>query len=224
MNRSFLNRSFLNRSILNRSIMNSKASVVVVDDDPAVRDALTLMLEEQGYRVETFDSAEAFLACRAAAPRDCAIIDIRMPGMDGLALRDELSKHSPALPVIFLTGHGDIPMSVRAIKSGAIDFLTKPITVEALLEAVRAALLESARLKLQVKLNQSASESVQSLTQREREIIALVVRGFANKEIARELGISHRTVEQHRACAMKKMGTERLVDLIRVAEKSGLRG
>jgi FixJ family two-component response regulator len=203
--------------------MSRHANIVLVDDDPAVRDALTLMLEEQAYMVETYANAEAFLAARRHGPRDCAIIDVRMPGMDGMALRQEILKRSPALPVIFLTGHGDIPMSVRAIKDGAVDFLTKPVTVEVLLKAVKAALLEGARLKLHFDLNQTAMEGVQSLTQREREIVTLVVQGLANKEIARRLGISHRTVEQHRARAMKKLGTETLVDLVQVAGRTGLR-
>jgi FixJ family two-component response regulator len=202
--------------------MNAIATVFVIDDDPAVRDSLTLMLEEQEYAVRTFDSAEAFLALCPRLARACAIIDMRMPGMDGLQLQSELGRRGLALPVIFLTGHGEIPMSVRAMKAGAVDFLTKPVTVEALLKAVRAALLESERLKLRIDVNQTALAGVQSLTQREREIMAMVVQGLANKEIARRLGISHRTVEQHRGCVMKKMGADSLVDLVRLAEQSGL--
>jgi FixJ family two-component response regulator len=202
--------------------MTGKATVVVVDDDPAVRDALTLMLEEQDYAVTTFASAETFLASCPPVTRGCAIIDVRMPGMDGMQLRDELLKRHIALPVIFLTGHGDIPLSVRAIKAGAVDFLTKPVTVETLLRVVQAALLENERLKMRSDVKRTAMASAQSLTQREREIMTMVVQGLANKEIARQLGISHRTVEQHRATAMRKMGAGSLVDLIRAAEQSGL--
>jgi FixJ family two-component response regulator len=204
--------------------MKGKATVVLVDDDPAVRDSLAFLLNEQQYEVQAFDSAEAFLASQPPGPRSCAIIDIRMPGMDGMQLRDEISKRSLTLPIIFLTGHGDIPMSVRAIKSGAVDFLTKPVTVEALLRAVHAALLECERLRSLSDVSESALGRVQSLTQREREIMGMVVQGLANKEIARRLGISHRTVEQHRACVMKKMGAETLVELVWMAEQSGPRG
>ena len=198
-------------------------TVLVVDDDPAVRDSLTLLLEQEDLTVETFDSAEAFLAMCPPVPGCCAIFDINMPGMSGLQLQEELSKRGIALPVIFLTGHGDIPLSVRAIKAGAVDFLTKPATGAALLESVKAALLEGDRLSRQVEANQTAAARVGSLTDREREVMVLAVEGLPNKEIARRLGISHRTVEIHKARIMHKTGVDSLLDLVRIAEACGMR-
>ena len=203
--------------------MSAKATVFVVDDDPAVRDSLTLLLEEEDYSVASFASAEAFLANCPTVRRSCAIVDIRMPGMDGMQMQAELSKRGILLPVIFLTGHGDIPMSVRAVKAGAADFLTKPVTAAALLESVHAALLESARLDSRAEASHTAAECVATLTEREREVMALAVEGLHNKEIARHLGISHRTVEIHKARIMHKTGANTLLDLARIAEASGFR-
>lgn len=203
--------------------MKRKSKVFVVDDDPAVRDSLTLLLEHEDFTVETFDSAEAFLAANRSAPYSCAIVDIRMPGMDGIQLQTELARRSSLLPVIFLTGHGDIPLSVRAIKAGAVDFLTKPVTGSALLASVLAALRESEKLNLQAKANHTASECIANLTDRERDVMILAVEGMSNKEIARHLGISHRTVEIHKARIMHKTGATTLLDLARIAKASGLR-
>ena len=202
--------------------MNAKATVFVVDDDPAVRDSLTLLLEEEDLAIKSFASAEAFLAEPAEVRHSCAIVDIRMPGMDGMQLQAELARRGVLLPIIFLTGHGDIPLSVRAVKAGAVDFLTKPVTAKALLESVHAALLESARLASQAEANQTAMECLASLTERERQVMALAVEGLHNKEIARHLGISHRTVEIHKARIMHKTGANTLLDLARIAEASGL--
>ncbi len=203
--------------------MNGSTTVFVVDDDSAVRDALTLLLEQDDITVETFASAEDFLAgCRPVA-RSCAIVDIRMPGMDGMQLQAELTRRSVLLPVIFLTGHGDIPLSVRAIKAGAVDFLTKPVTAAALRESVQAALLESARLSTRAETHQTAAERVATLTEREKEVMALAVEGLPNKEIARRLGISHRTVEIYKMRLMRKTGANNLLDLARIAEAGGLR-
>jgi FixJ family two-component response regulator len=203
--------------------MNGKATVFVVDDDPPVRDSLTLLLEQEDFLVETFDSAEDFLETGRSMPQSCVIVDIRMPGMDGMQMQTELSKRGILLPIIFLTGHGDIPLSVRAIKAGAVDFLTKPVTGTALLESVQAALRESERLNLQAETNQTAAARIATLTGREREVMALAVDGLPNKEIARRLGISHRTVEIHKARIMHKTGADTLLDLARIAEASGLR-
>jgi len=203
--------------------MSETATVFVVDDDPAVRDSLTLLLEGESFAVETFDSAEAFLAASRSAPRSCAVVDVRMPGMDGMRLQAELSRRGIALPMIFLTGHGDIPMSVRAMKAGAVDFLIKPVTGIALLASVQAALLESDRLNSRAEVNQTALARVRCLTQREREVMVLAAGGLGNKEIARRLKISHRTVEIHRARVMHKIGAETLLDLAHIAQVSGLR-
>ena len=194
----------------------------VIDDDPAVRDSLTLLLEQEELIVETFASAESFLAARSPVRGNCAIVDIRMSGMDGMHLQTELSRRGIPLPVIILTGHGDIPLSVRAIKAGAVDFLTKPVTGAALVESVRAALAESARLSSQVEATLSAATRLASLTERERDVMVLAIQGLANKEIARRLDISHRTVEVHKARIMQKTGAETLVDLAKIAEAGGL--
>lgn len=202
--------------------MSNNATIFVVDDDPAVRDSLTLLLEGEDYAVETFDSAEAFLAvCRSVA-RGCAIVDVRMPAMDGIRLQAELSRRGVALPVVFLSGHGDIPMSVRAMKAGAVDFLIKPVTGSAVLDSVQAALLASDRLNARAVASQTASARAARLTLREREVMALVVKGLPNKEIARQLHISHRTVEIHKARIMRKTGAETLIDLVRLAEQADL--
>lgn len=198
-------------------------TVYVVDDDPAVRDSLTLLLEQEDITVVTFASANAFLdAIDQTRPRCCAIIDIRMPGLDGLQLHTEITRRNILLPVIFLTGHGDIPMSVRAIKSGAMDFLSKPVTSHALLESVHVALLESEQIFSHIKANQSARLSLDNLTDRERDVLALAITGLSNKEIARRLDISHRTVEIHRAHIMHKTGASTLIDLVRIAEAGSL--
>ncbi len=203
--------------------MNDKATVFVVDDEPPIRDSLTLLLEQDGFAVDTYSSAEKFLAACRPLPQSCAIIDIRMPGMDGLQLQAELSRRGVLLPIIFLTGHGDIPMSVRAIKAGAVDFLTKPVTGSGLVKSVRAALRESERLYRQADESNSAMACVASLTEREREVMTLAVEGLHNKEIARSLGISHRTVEIHKTRIMHKTGANTLLDLARIAEACGLR-
>jgi FixJ family two-component response regulator len=202
--------------------MTANATVFVVDDDAAVRDSLTLLLEQENFVVEAFDSAETFLATCRPTRRSCAIVDIRMPGMDGMELQSELSKRGVALPVIFLTGYGDIPMSVRSIKKGAVDFLTKPVTGSALMQSVQAALLESDRLNSRSEVAQNAAARIASLTERERGVMALAVEGLPNKEIARRLGISHRTVEIHKARIMQKTGADTLLDLARVADAGGL--
>lgn len=203
--------------------MKTKATVFVVDDDPAVRDSLTLLLEEEDIVVESFASAEAFLANLPRARHSCAIVDLRMPGIDGMQMQAELSKRGVLLPVIFLTGHGDIPLSVRAVKAGAVDFLTKPVTAKALLESVQAALVDSARLHTQAEAIQTAAERLATLTERERQVMALAVEGLHNKEIARDLGISYRTVEIHKARIMHKTGANTLLDLARIAETGGFR-
>jgi FixJ family two-component response regulator len=197
------------------------ATVFIVDDDPAVRDSLTLMIEQEDIAVEAFESAETFLAACQTKRCGCAIIDIRMPGMDGMQLQQALSEHGILLPVIFLTGHGNIPMSVRAIKAGAVDFLTKPVTREKLMECVRSAMQAGERMFIQLANNQEAMSRLANLTEREREVMVLAVAGHPNKEIARRMGISHRTVEIHKSKIMSKTGAANLLDLARIAQESG---
>lgn len=197
------------------------ATVFIVDDDPAVRDSLTLMIEQEDIAVEAFENAETFLTACQTKRRGCAIIDIRMPGMDGMQLQEALSEHGILLPIIFLTGHGNIPMSVRAIKAGAVDFLTKPVTREKLMECIRSAIQAGERIFAQLANNQEAMSRLANLTEREREVMALAVNGHPNKEIARRMGISHRTVEIHKSKIMSKTGAANLLDLARIAKEGG---
>lgn len=200
----------------------SNATVFIVDDDPAIRDSLTLMIGQENITVISFESAEAFLAACQPECLGCAIIDIRMPVMDGMQLQDELNRRKIRLPIIFLTGHGDIPMSVVAIKAGALDFLTKPVTRDKLMASVRSAILESERILSDKASHQGAASRLAELTDREREVMLLAIQGKANKEIARQLGISHRTVEIHKSKIMQKTGAINLLDLSHIAHEGDL--
>ncbi|MDI1362277.1 response regulator [Methylotenera sp.] len=202
--------------------MNTEATIFIIDDDPAIRDSLTLMVVQEGFTVSTFESAESFLESFQAERFGCAIVDLRMSGMDGMQLQEMLTKHHIQLPIIFLTGHGDIPMSVRAIRAGAIDFLTKPVTREKLMTSVRFALIESERILTERANLQSVQSHLAELTERERDVMALAVQGHSNKEIARQLGISHRTVEIHKSKVMHKTGATNLLDLARIAHEGDL--
>jgi len=200
--------------------MSGNATVFVVDDDSAVRDSLSLMLEQEGIAVESFENAETFLTACRQEPHSCAIVDLYMPGLDGMQLQAELSRRGILLPIIFLTGHGDVPLSVRAMKAGAVDFLCKPISGAVLLASVQEALAESERLGLRAEQSGTASALVASLTKREHDVLLLAVEGLSNREIARQLGISYRTVEVYKAGVMHKTGAASLVDLVRLVEDS----
>ena len=201
-------------------MMNSE-TVFIIDDDASVRDSLSLLFEQEEITVKVFESAASFLAAvDQTEPRCCAIIDIRMPDMDGMALHAELIRRGILLPIVFLTGHGDIPMSVRAIKAGAVDFLTKPVTSNDLLNSVHGALLESERIYAQHKANDEAQACLRILTEREHEVMLLVIEGLTNKEIGRHLGISYRTVEIHRSHVMQKTGAGSVLDLARIAAEA----
>lgn len=198
--------------------------VFIVDDDAAVRDSLTLMIEQVGIRVQSFDNAMTFLNAYRPDFFGCVIIDVRMPGMNGLQLQEELTWREIVLPVIFLTGHGDIPMSVMAMKAGAVDFLTKPIIREKLLMCVRTAFAEGKSKVNDIAQNRKAlSFSLAKLTVREREVTLLAVKGYSNKKIGSHLGISHRTVEIYKSKIMRKTGALNLLDLARITREGGLR-
>ena len=197
-------------------------TVFIIDDDAAIRDAMALMLKQEGIAVKTFDSGAAFLASDEHGGIGCAIIDVRMPEMDGLALQQIMIAREMLIPIIFLSGHGDIPLSVKAIKAGAVDFLTKPVTRDKLLAAVQSAMMASEKIAVEQANQLQAKSRLATLTERECEVTALAVVGYSNKEIARRLGISHRTVEIHKSKIMHKTGATNLLDLARAAHDGGL--
>ena len=199
-----------------------KGTIFLVEDDAAVRTALTRLLEGEGLRVKACASAEEFLAKCPRRPSGCLLLDLRLPGKNGLDLQEELTLSGIRLPVVFLSGHGDVPASVRALKSGALDFLVKPAPADTLLHAVRKALDRDAERRRRDAAEKAAHARVAQLTPREREVMALTVAGHPNKEIARRLGISHRTVEVHRAHMLHKLGTKSLLELSRLASVCGL--
>ena len=203
--------------------MPTAPTVFLVDDDPAIRDALSLFLEAEGLRCEAFDSAGSFLdRCDPQRP-GCLVLDVRMPGMSGLDLQAALVDRAIRLPIIFLSGHGDVPMSVRAMRAGAVDFMEKPCDETALLERIREA-IERDRLHREALARQeNARRRVAQLTPREREVMLAVVAGRSNKQIAKDLQLSHRTVEVHRARLMEKTRVRSLTELIELAVSAGLR-
>ncbi|MAL96980.1 response regulator FixJ [Hydrocarboniclastica marina] len=191
-------------------------TVFVVEDDEAVRDSLALLLESEGLPVKTFDSGADFLERWSAELNGCIVLDIRMPGMDGMAVQKALNERGSLLPVIFVTGHGDVPLAVEAMRHGAVDFIEKPYRDSVLLEKVRAALTEHAEQRALSGQQDLILERIRSMTPREREIMDRMVEGQANKVIAIELEISQRTVEIHRSRVMHKMGTHSLAQLVRM--------
>lgn len=195
--------------------MTIGGTIYVVDDDPDVRDSLQILLEFSGFDVKTFDSALKFLATDIRQLNGCLVADIRMPDMDGLQLQDEIVRRNIGLPVIVITGHGDIPLAVRAMRAGAIDFLEKPFREEALLESIRRGLEH--RKDHRSDPSGDIAARMATLTEREREVLKLVVDGNTGKEIARTLDISPRTVDIHRGHVMEKMQAAKLADLIRMA-------
>ena len=197
-------------------------TVYVVDDDPSMRRALERMFRTLGYGVETFDSAAAFLAHDNEAPPCCAVLDVRMPMTDGLELQAQLRDAGKALPVVFITGYGDIPTSVRAMKTGAIDFIEKPFSDEDLLRAVRAALDASGGTMLAGNLRAALEAKAKSLSPREREVFVLVAQGLPNKAIGAQLGAAEKTIKVHRGRVMGKMAANSLAELVRMAERLGL--
>jgi FixJ family two-component response regulator len=196
----------------------SDATVFIVDDDHAIRDSLALMLEQEGYLVMLFESAEDFLDAYKTEQMGCAIIDIRMAGMSGMQLQEVLCERNKLLPIIFLSGHGTISMTVKAMKSNAIDFFTKPVSAEKLLNSVRIAVIESEKNLAEYARYIAASSRLAELTERERDVLAEAIQGNSNKEIARHLKISYRTVEIHKSKIIKKTGASNLLELARIAQ------
>ena len=193
--------------------------VFIVDDDDSVRKALTRLVKSVDLTVETFASADDFLKRDSHNGPACLVLDIRMPGLSGLDLQDELVAAGRTLPIIFVSGHGNIPISVRAMKAGAVDFIEKPFEDQSLLDAINHSLQKDRQTKLEQAELREIQRRADSLTPREREVFALVVSGKLNKQIAFKLGTSERTIKAHRARVMKKMQAKSLADLIRLAEK-----
>lgn len=191
-------------------------TVFVVEDDEAVRDSLELLLKSDGKPVKTYESATAFLKDYSDKMAGCIVLDIRMPGMDGMELQKKLNEKHSILPIIFVTGHGDVPMAVDAMKEGAVDFIQKPYREEALLEKIEAALKQDQEQRKSLDEKQEIIRRIKSLTPREHEIMDRMIAGQANKVIAIELEISQRTVEIHRSRVMHKMGTHSLAHLVRM--------
>jgi two-component system, LuxR family, response regulator FixJ len=196
--------------------MPAERRVYIVDDDEAVRDSLSVLLESRAYAVRSFGSAPEFLAAAALVPVGCLIADIRMPEMDGLELQQHLIDHSLHFPLIVITGHGDVPLAVRAMKAGAVDFIEKPFTSEAILNSLDIALSRLAASSEQDP-TATAAAKLALLSPREREVLEGLLAGLPNKTIAYDLAISPRTVEIHRARVMDKMGARSLSELIRLA-------
>lgn len=200
-------------------------TVFVVDDDPSVRKSLERLLRLSGFHVQTFASAEEFLACRPCQkPKEpaCLVLDVRMPGISGINLQQELVKAGTLLPVVFITGHGDIPMTVQAMKNEAVDFLPKPFAEEELLAAVEQALAKAARLHQEAAEKAEIERRISTLTPREYEVFRWVITGMLNKQIAAELKVTEKTVKVHRARVMQKMQAASVADLVRLAEKGGI--
>jgi FixJ family two-component response regulator len=197
------------------------ATVHVVDDDAGMRKALGRILEAAGYGVKTYASAGEFLIAEKTDGPVCLLLDVRMPGPSGLELQTALARQGEALPVVFLTGHGDIPMTVRALKTGAVDFLTKPVDKQTLLSAIEAALAQNAALRVERDEIASLQARYEALSPREREVFAQVVTGKLNKQIAGDIGAAERTVKAHRAKVMEKMQAGSVADLVRMAGRLG---
>ena len=195
---------------------DTQQTVYVVEDDEAVRDSLELLLKSDGKPVKTYDNANAFLKDYSEKMAGCIVLDIRMPGMDGMELQKKLNEKHSILPIIFVTGHGDVPMAVDAMKEGAVDFIQKPYREEALLQKIEAALEQDKEQRKTLGEKQEILRRVKSLTPREHEIMDRMIAGQANKVIAIELEISQRTVEIHRSRVMHKMGTHSLAHLVRM--------
>jgi FixJ family two-component response regulator len=196
--------------------------VFVIDDDESMRRGLTNLFESVGLRVEVFSSVSEVLERKLPDVPGCLVLDIRLPGMSGLDFQNLLEKEAIHIPIVFMTGHGDIPMSVKAMKAGAADFLTKPFRQQEMLDAVTVAIERDRTRRQNEKIISNVRAHFESLTLREREILTLVAAGLMNKQIAAELGIAEITVKIHRGRVMKKMGARSLADLLRAAEMLGI--
>jgi FixJ family two-component response regulator len=204
-------------------IAGQAPTIFVIDDDNSVRKSLSRLLRTFGFSVETYESGERFLSREPYHGIGCIVLDIRMPGLSGMDLHDELIRVGRALPIIFITGHGDIPMSVRAMKKGAIDFLPKPFDEEDLLQALDKAIKADKKAKEEQIEYNHAMKLIEGLTTREREIVPYIISGMLNKQIAFKLSIAEKTVKVHRGRIMVKLGVESVADLVRLAMKADIK-
>lgn len=198
--------------------------VFVVDDDPSIRESLSLLLSSAGYGVKAFASARDFLEAERGTPVPaCLVLDVKMPGLSGLDLQKELKSRNIIIPIIFITGHGDIPMSVQAMKKGAVDFLPKPFDDDDLLDAVKEALLKDTQAHADLDEQKHIRQRLDSLTTREYEVLTYLITGMLNKQVAYALNISERTVKAHRKQVLDKMGVDSIAELVRLTEKAGVK-
>ena len=198
--------------------------VCVVDDDVSIRESLSSLLRSAGLNVQTFTSGQEFLAHPPPQAPGCLILDVQLPGISGLDLQRELAGGDAQMPIIFITGHGDIPMTVQAMKAGAIEFLTKPFREQDLLDTIRRAINFDRAARLELAKLEDLRGRYHALTPREREVMAHVVTGMLNKQVAHQLGTSEKTIKVHRGHLMQKMGAKSLADLVRTAERLGIFG
>jgi FixJ family two-component response regulator len=202
-------------------MVGERAVVFVIDDDPSMRGALEDLVSTVGLDVRAFATPQEFMQSKPSDLPGCLVLDVRLPGMSGLTFQKELAKAGPALPVIFITGHGDIPMSVRAMKAGAVEFLSKPFQDQDLLDAIHTAIERDRKRRREAVRLRELCEHFATLTERERQIMTLVVNGRANKQIAAELSLSEMTVKVHRGHVMRKMHAGTLPELVRMADRLG---
>jgi FixJ family two-component response regulator len=200
-----------------------RSTVIVVDDDGAVREALSNLFRSVGLQVKVFASAPEFLQSKLSDGPCCMVLDVRLPDLSGLDFQTELAKRNIQIPIVFMTGHGDIPMTVRVMKAGAVEFLPKPFRDQDMLDAVQSGLDQDRKRRKNTSETTKLKASFDSLTAREREILALVTSGLMNKQIAAEIGITEITVKVHRANVMRKMGAKSLAQLVRMADALGVR-
>jgi RNA polymerase sigma factor (sigma-70 family) len=200
----------------------AEPTVFIVDDDAALRESLRNLIRSVGLRVELFASAQEFLQSRQPDAPSCLVLDVRMPGLSGLDLQKQTSEAGLEIPIIFITGHADVPMTVRAMKAGAVEFLTKPLRDQDLLDAIQQALERSRKAREQQAANRELRQRFALLTPREREVMERVVAGLLNKQIGAELGTSETTVKIHRHQVMEKMGAGSLPELVRMADRLGI--
>jgi len=201
----------------------SKATIAIVDDDPSVREGLSSLIRSAGLQVETFASAQEFLARPGAEAPSCLVLDLQLPGLSGLDLQRRMAEVGLEIPIVFLTGHGNIPASVQAMKAGAVEFLTKPFDEQDLLQAIQEAIERDRRTRQQHAEMRELQNRYESLTAREQEVMQQVVSGLLNKQVAAELNITEYTVKIHRGRVMRKMHAESLADLVRMAENLQIR-